>query len=184
MNPVLLTQIGTKFGESSSGIGALGFDGKAFLIQLTTFILAYLVLRRWAFGPITKMLDERRETIERGVKLGEDMQKEKAKLEQQVEDKLHEARVEADQMISGAQETARETIREAEEKARVKADNIVAEAEGRIATETARARKALETEMAGLVAEATEVIIGEKVDAKKDAELIERALKAREKQPV
>ncbi|HVI60742.1 MAG TPA: ATP synthase F0 subunit B, partial [Candidatus Saccharimonadales bacterium] len=69
--------------ENASGLGALGFDPKAFLIQLTTFVLAYLVLRRFAFGPITKLLDERRETIERGVKLGEDMQKEKAVLEQQ-----------------------------------------------------------------------------------------------------
>lgn len=173
MNPALLT----KFGESSSGIGALGFDGKSFLIQLITFILAYLVLRRWAFGPITKLLDERRETIERGVKLGEDMQKEKAELEKQVEVQLHEARQEADKLMAGAQETARETVREAEEAARAKADNIVAEAEGRISTETARARKALESELAGLVAEATEAVIDEKVDAKKDASLIEKALK-------
>lgn len=178
MNPTLFTQ----FGDSSSGIGALGFDPKAFLIQLITFILAYLVLRRWAFGPITKLLNERRETIERGVKLGEDMQKEKAELEKQVEQKLHEARQEADQMVAGAQDTARETVREAEEKARTKADNIVSEAEGRIVTETARARQALEKEMAGLVAEATEAVIDEKVDTKKDAQLIERALKAKEKQ--
>lgn len=172
----------TTFGASSSGIGALGFDGKAFLIQVITFVLAYLLLRRYAFGPITKLLDERRETIERGVRLGEDMQKEKAELEKKVEAQLHDARTEADKMIAGAQETARETVREAEEKARVKADNIVAEAEGRIATEAARARKELEKEMAGLVAEATEAVIGEKVDAKKDAQLIERALSGKEKQ--
>lgn len=178
MDPALIT----KFGESASGIGALGFDAKAFLIQLTTFILAYLVLRRWAFGPITKVLDERRQTIERGVSLSEDMQKEKAKLERQVEEKLHEARAEADQMISAAQETARETVREAEEKARQKADNIVAEAEGRIVTETARARRGLESELAGLVADATEAVLGEKIDAKKDSELIGRALKDKERQ--
>jgi F-type H+-transporting ATPase subunit b len=179
----MLTAI-TTFGESSSGIGALGFDAKAFLIQLTTFILAYLVLRRWAFGPITKLLNERRETIERGVKLGEDMQKEKAELEKQVEQKLQEARVEADQMIATAQDAARETVHEAEEKARGKVDNIVAEAEGRIATETARARRELEKELTGLVADATEAVIDEKIDAKKDAQLIERALKGKEKQAV
>lgn len=165
--------------DNTSGIGALGFDPKAFLIQLTTFILAFLVLRRFAFGPIVKLLNERRETIERGVKLGEDMQKEKAALEQQVEDQLREARQKADSMIAGAEDSARESIREAEEKARDKANNIVAEAEGRIATETAKARKALEGELAGLVAEATEAVIEEKVDAKKDAQLIERALKER-----
>lgn len=167
----------TTFGDSSSGLGALGFDPKAFLIQLATFILAYLVLRRWAFGPITKLLNERRETIERGVKLGEDMQKEKAALEQQIEQQLHEARQEADKMIAGAQDTAHETVREAETKARQKSDNIVAEAEGRIATDAARVRQQLEGELAGLVAEATEAVIDEKVDAVKDAQLIKKALK-------
>lgn len=172
----------TTFGDSSSGLGALGFDPKAFLIQLITFILAFLVLKRWAFGPITKLLNERRETIERGVKLGEDMRKEKAELEKQVEQQLHEARQSADKMIAAAQDTARETIHEAEDAARKKADNIVAEAEGRIATDAARVRKALEKELAGLVAEATEAVIDEKIDAKKDAQLIDKALKLKENQ--
>src|ERR1700761_2569032 len=118
----------TQFGDSTSGIGALGFDGKAFVIQLITFILAYLALRKWAFGPIIKVLNERRETIERGVKLGEDMQKEKVQLEKQVEKQLQEARQQADQMIAGAEDTAREAAHGVEEKARKKAENIVAEA--------------------------------------------------------
>jgi F-type H+-transporting ATPase subunit b len=167
----------TRFGDSSSGLGALGFDPQAFLIQLITFILALLVLKRFAFGPISKLLNERRETIERGVKLGEDMRKEKAAFEQQVEEQLHEARLKADKMIGSAQEAARETIHEAEQKAREKATAIVAEADGRIATDAARVRKQLEKELANLVAEATEAVIEEKVDAKKDQALIERALK-------
>lgn len=170
----------TQFGDSSSGLGALGFDPKAFLIQLVTFILALLVLKRFAFGPITKLLRERKETIERGVKLGEDMQREKAAFEQKVEEQLHEARAQADKLIAGAQETAREAIHEAEEKARQKADAIVAEADGRIATDVARVRKELEKELASLVAEATEAVINEKVDPKKDQALIERALKERQ----
>lgn len=173
MTPQLLTQ----FGDSTSGIGALGFDGKAFLIQLITFILALWVLKRFAFGPIVKILQERRETIEHGVKLGEDMQKEKVELEKQVEAELHKARQEADQMIVAAEDTAREAARAVEEKAKQKADGIVSEAEGRIALETTRARKQLEKELTNLVADATEAVIGEKVDAKKDEALIERALK-------
>ncbi|MGC1177191.1 MAG: F0F1 ATP synthase subunit B [Candidatus Saccharimonadales bacterium] len=166
--------------ENSSGLGALGLDGKAFVIQLITFVLAYLVLRRYAFGPILKVLRERRETIESGVKLGEQMQQEKAKLESQVEKTLHEARQQADGIITGAQDSARQAIREAEDKAREKAAGILKEADGRIAQDTARARKQLEKELVGLVSEATEAIIEEKVDAKKDAHLIERALKERQ----
>lgn len=170
----------TNFAEGSSGLGALGVDGKAFIIQLITFVLAYLVLRRWAFGPILRVLCERRETIESGVRLGEEMQRERAKLEQQVADELHKARQEADTILSTAQDAGRQAVRQAEEKARAKAAGVLAEAEARISQDAARVRKQLEKELVGLVSEATEAVIQEKVDAKKDAALIERALKERQ----
>lgn len=167
----------SQFAESSSGIGALGIDGKAFIIQLITFGLAYLVLRRYAFGPILKVLRERRQTIEEGVKLGEQMRQEKAAFEDKMAALLQEARKQADGVVGGAQDTARETIREAEDKAKQKAAIILTEAESRIEQEAARVRKQLEKELATLVAEATEAVLGEKIDAKKDGEIIERALK-------
>lgn len=175
-----MVQLLTTFGESYSGLGALGFDGQAFVIQLITFVLAFLVLKRFAFKPILKVLQERRETIENGVKLGEQMKQEEAKLAAKVDQTLHEARQEADQIIATAQDSGRQAVRDAEEKARAKADGILAEAESRIAQETARARQQLEQEVVGLIADTTEAIIDEKVDAKKDAALIERALKERQ----
>src|ERR1700689_1337769 len=111
----------TQFADSSSGIGALGFSGQAFLIQLITFLLAYLVLRRYAFGPILSALQQRREKIAESVKLTEQLQKEKAELDEKVEQSLHEARQAADTIIAGAQDTARQTVRESEDTARQKA---------------------------------------------------------------
>lgn len=169
----------SNFAESSSGLGALGVDGKAFVIQLITFVLAFMILKKYAFKPIIKMLNARRETIESGVKLGEEMKLERAKLDDEVEKAQADARKKADAIIAGAQDTAKETVREAEDKAKVKAANIVKEAESRIVQDTARARKELESELVGLISDATEAIIDEKVDAKKDAQLIEKALKGR-----
>lgn len=163
--------------ESSSGIGALGVDAKALVIQLITFTLAYLVLRRYAFGPILRVMKERRETIEKGVQLGEQMQKQQAELEAKVSKELSEARAQADGIIATANDAARNVVREAEDKARTKADGILAEADSRIAQDTARARTKLERELVGLISDATEAIIDEKVDATKDAALIEKALK-------
>jgi F-type H+-transporting ATPase subunit b len=166
----------TQFGDSSSGLGSLGLDGKAFIIQLVTFVLAFLVLKKWAFGPIVKMMNQRRETIEKGVRLGEQMQKDKAELEAKVSDALHKARSDADKIIADAHQTGRQSIAEAEDAARTKADGLIAQASERIKQDTALARKKLEKDVAGLVSEATEAIIHEKVDVKKDASLIERAL--------
>ena len=166
--------------SSSSGLSALGVDVKAFIIQLITFGLVFLVLKRYAFKPILKVLNERRETIESGVRLGDEMRKEKSKLAGEIEAKMHQARQQADEIISGAQESGRQVVRDAEEKARDKAARIVDEAEGRLVQDVARARKQIEAEVINLIADATEVIIQEKVDPKKDAQLMERALKGRQ----
>jgi F-type H+-transporting ATPase subunit b len=178
----MLTPFTTFAAESSeSGLAALGVDPKAFLIQLITFGLVFWVLKRYAFEPILKTLHERREIIENGVKLGEQMQKEKADFESKLEKLLTDARAQADGIISSAQDAGRVTVREAEDKAKQKAAGILAEGERRIEQETARVRKQLEKELATLVAEATEAVIDEKLDSAKDAQLIERALKDRAK---
>ena len=169
--------IPTTLAASTSGIGALGFKGTSFLIQLITFILAFLVLKRYAFGPIIKVLNERHKVIDEGVKLGEKMKEDEAKLEAEVEKTLHETRTKADDILASAQESARQAIRSAEEQAKAKADNILDAAENRIVQETAQARTKLEKEIVGLVADVSEAIIKEKVDVKKDAELIDSALK-------
>lgn len=169
----------TQFGDSSSGIGALGLNLTSFLIQLGTFIIAFWVLRRWAFKPILKVLNERRETIEQGVSLGERMKKEQAEMEQKVAEALRDARVEADKVIADATDRGRQIISDAEAKAKEKSESIIASAEDSINQGVKLARSNLEKELIGLVAEATEVIIDEKVDTKKDAALIDKALKGR-----
>lgn len=169
----------TQFADSSSGIGALGVDGKAFIIQLVSFVLAFLVLKKWAFAPIVKMMQQRRETIAKGVSLGEAMQKEKAEFEAKVAQALADARKRADAIVGGAHTQAREAIREAEDKAREKAEVIIAEAQERIDQDTKRARAKLEQELVGLIAETTEAVVGEKMDVGKDTAMIDKALKER-----
>lgn len=172
----MLTTI-TQFGDSSSGIGALGLNLTAFLIQLATFIIAFLVLRKWAFKPILNVLKERREMIEKGVSLGEKMQKEQAEMEQTVAQAMRDARTQADKLIAEASAQGRQVIADAEAKAKEKSEGIIAGAEERVNQNVKLARSKLEKELAGLVAEASEAVIGEKIDAKKDASLIDKALR-------
>lgn len=167
----------TQFADSSSGLGSLGIDGKALVIQLVTFLLAFWVLQHWAFKPIVRLMNQRRQTIEDGVSLGEQMRKDKAELDTKVSAELAKARGQADGIIAEAQDTACESVRAAESQALEKAEGIVAEAMERTKQDVARARKQLESEIVSLISDATEAIIDEKIDAKKDAGLIDKALK-------
>lgn len=165
--------------ESSSGspLEALGVSFKTFIIQLITFVLVFLLLKRFAFGPISRMLNERRLTIDDGVKMGQKLAKEREKFEQEMANATRNARTEADKIIANAHKEAREVIREAEKTAQRKADTMLTDAEARIAEEIDRSRRKLEKDVVGLISDATEAIVGEKLDPKKDAELVDRVMK-------
>jgi F-type H+-transporting ATPase subunit b len=167
--------------SGASGIGALGISLSAFLIQLVTFVIVFFILKRFAFTPIAKVLNDRRKTIDDGVKMGEKLAEEREKLDKEVAKVMREARAEADKIIATSHKEGREVIREAEKAAARKADNIIADAEIRINEETERAKRKLEKDIVGLVSEATEAIVGEKVDTKKDAAIIDKILKDRTK---
>lgn len=159
----------------------LGLSASAFLVQLITFIFVFFVLKKFAFKPIVKLLEKRRQTIEDGVLLGEKMEKREAHLEEEAAAVIREARHDADRIIANAHKESREVLREAEKTAKVKTDALIKDAEERIEENTDRARRSLEKDIVNLVSEATEAVVHEKVDAKKDAELIDRAMKGRKK---
>lgn len=163
--------------ESASGIGALGISPAAFVIQLVTFALVFALLKKFAFKPIVKMLEERRKVIDDGVKMGLHMEKEKAKLDEEITKVMRDARTEADKIIGNGQKEAREIIREAEKVGARKVDTMLADAEARINEETEQAKRRLEKEIVGIVSEATEAIVEEKVDSAKDEKIIDKVLK-------
>jgi F-type H+-transporting ATPase subunit b len=171
----------TLFAEETSSGGILGFSVSAFLIQLITFIFVFLILKRFAFKPIINLLEKRRQTIEDGVLLGEKMEKRQAKLQEEADAVIREARHDADRIIANAHKESREIARETEKSAKAKADALLKEADAHIEEDAERARRSLEKDLVGLVSEATEAVVHEKVDAKKDAEIVEKALKGRRK---
>ena len=161
---------------SSSGIGALGFSLSSFLIQLGSFLVVFLILKKWAFKPIIKLLKERSDLINDGIKLGEQLNKEKHQLEETIEDELSKTRAEADRIIADTHKQSRAILSAAEAEASKKATLIAEDAKQKLERDVSVAREKLKTELVGLVSDATEAIIHEKIDAKKDAALIDHAL--------
>ncbi len=176
---MIYTFFAAEAADSGSPLAALGVDGKSLVFQLITFGLVFLILKKFAFKPITKMLAERRQVIADGILLGEQMEKEKANLDAKAATVIRDARHDADKIIAIAHKESRELIQAAEKDAKVKVEAIMKDADERIGEDADRARRAVEKELVGLVSEATEAVVHEKVDSKKDAEIVERALKGR-----
>jgi F-type H+-transporting ATPase subunit b len=159
----------------------LGLSLSAFVVQLVTFIFAFLVLKKFAFAPIVKLLEKRRQTIEDGVLLGEKMEKLQANLQVEGDEIIRKARGEADNIVAIAHKESRDVIQEAEKNAKLKAETIIKDADARISEDAEHARRGVEKDIVGLVSEATEAVVHEKVDAKKDSEVINKVLRGRNK---
>jgi F-type H+-transporting ATPase subunit b len=165
--------------EEATGLGALGVSLESFIIQLITFFLVFMLLKKFAFTPIGKMLEKRRQTIDDGVRLGQKLERQQEKMDQEAAKITKEARHEADRIISNANKDARQIQRDAEKAANRKADAMLSDAEARIKEDTQQAKQKLEKEIVGIVSEATEAIVGEKVDSKKDDEIIQKIIRKR-----
>ena len=170
---------GHEVAKEAEGIAALGLDPKALVIQMVTWLLVFIVLIRFVFKPIIKLLQDRQDAIDEGLRLTTEMVAEKDKLEADVEKTMKKARKDANEVLAKTHEQATAIIKEAEEAAEAKVEAMIKEARAKIEEDTTKARQALEKEVLNLVVEATEAVVEEKIDPVKDANLLNKALRAK-----
>lgn len=162
--------------EELEGIAALGIDPWAILAQGTTFLVLFIIVKKFALEKIVSVLQERHKKIDSGVRLGYKMEKEMAELEKRIAEKMHEARQDADGVIAQAQKEASELMKQAEEKTGAKVQKMLSDAEAKIVSDIAKAQDDLKREVVDLVAAAAEAVLQEKLDPEADMKLIERSL--------
>ncbi len=165
--------------EKATGLGALGVSMKAFIFQLITFVFVFIILKRFVFDRVGKILEQRRKVIDDGVRLGRKLEKERDNLDKEIAKVTREARHEADKIVAIANKESRDILRDAEKVAQKKADAMVVDAEARIEEDKKQALKKLEKDIVSLVSEATETIVHEKIDASKDSKLIDEAIRGK-----
>jgi F-type H+-transporting ATPase subunit b len=163
-------------GEEPQGIAALGLDPLAILAQAATFLVLFFIIKKFALDKIVATLEDRRKTIDSGVRLGREMEAEKERLSEEIGKELHKARIEADKIVATSREEAASILHDAQEAAQRKTDALLADARAKIEEDILKARTTLEQDVLELVAEATAIITEEKLDAKKDMNMIERAI--------
>ena len=92
----------------SDFIQKLGIDWKLLASQIFNFLLVVLILRKFAYGPILKMLKTRREKIEEGLRRATE-----------AETRLHEADGIVKEKIKEAESKAVSLLRETEARAKI-----------------------------------------------------------------
>lgn len=129
------------------------------------FLVVLMILKRFAWGPILKALDDREETIAGALDEAEKVRREMAELSASNESQLKEARAERDRMLREAREMVDKMIAEAKGRAREEADREVASAKDAIALERKTAIVELKAEVGAISVEIAERLLRQKLDS-------------------
>ena len=143
---------------------------------IVAFFITFFVLKRYAFGPIQKMIDERREQIRRSIEEADNARAEARRLLEEHRALMTEARGEAEQILAEARKTRESMEQRMREETESERQRRLEETRREIAAETARALEQIRSEVADLTLEATSIVVGKKLDSDRDRELISQAI--------
>ena len=143
---------------------------------IVAFLITLFVLKRYAFGPIQKMLDDRRDHIRRSIEEADNARDEARRLLEEHRALIGQARSDAEGIIAEARKTREAMETRMREETETERQRRLEETKREIAAETQRALEQIRSEVADLTLEATSIVVGKKLDADRDRELISEAI--------
>jgi len=156
-------------------LNTFGLEWPKFLAQLILFIIVYFVLKKFAFGPIIAMLEERRKLIEEGQLNAQKIKQQLAQAEQRHTEILAQANLEAQKLIDKARESAGIVADKKMQEAVASAEQMIAKAREASALEYERSMDQLKRELGHLVVETTAKVTGKVLTADDQKRLQEEA---------
>ncbi|UJP66289.1 F0F1 ATP synthase subunit B [Mongoliitalea daihaiensis] len=127
--------------------------------QLIGFLALLFLLTKFAWKPILAALDEREKSIEDALKSAEIARNEMANLKAENEKILHEAKIQRDEMLHMATESAKQIVEEAKEKAQKEGAIMIENAKQAILTEKKAAVEEVKVLVATLSLDVAEKLI-------------------------
>jgi F-type H+-transporting ATPase subunit b len=140
------------------------------------FLITLFVLKRYAFGPIQKMIDARREQIRLSIEEADDAREQARALLEEHKALMQEARGQAEQIIAEARKTRESMELRMREETETERQRRLEETRKEIVAETARALQQIRDEVAELTVEAASRVVGRTLDSERDRELIAEAI--------
>ncbi len=142
------------------------------LTNILGFLILYWGLRRLAWGPILKLLDERRQRIQKEIESTAAEKQKAQELRLEYERQLKEIDAIGRKRIEEATGEAMKVAAEMKEKARAESHAILDKARAEIDRERASVRLALRDDIVTMVVRGMEKILREKLTPAKQEELV------------
>lgn len=146
------------------------------IVSSLNFLFFLFLMTKLAFGPVSRVLDERRARIERGLKDAEEAARERARAAEERKAELATAQREAHELIARAQKIADESAAQLVATARSESERIVERGRVEVTAEKDRAIAEIRAEVADLAIRAAGKVVGESLDGPRQRRLVEEFL--------
>ncbi|MEO6405904.1 MAG: F0F1 ATP synthase subunit B [Ferruginibacter sp.] len=138
---------------------------------IIAFLLVLFILKKFAWTPILKGLNDREANIAGSIATAEKVKQEMANLKSENEALLVQAREERGIMLKEAKEIKDRMINDAKEEARVQASKIITEAQASINNQKMAAIVDIKNQVGTLVIEISEKILRRELENKSEQEI-------------
>jgi F-type H+-transporting ATPase subunit b len=152
-----------------------GVDWPHFIAQVISFGIVCFALHRWAYKPILKVLEERRNRIAEGLANAEKIKAELARTESSRQEVMNQANAQATKLIEEARAAAARVQEVETQKAITAALDIVEKARQATQAEHARMLTELRREVGRLVVATTGRVVGKTLTAEDQQRLANEA---------
>lgn len=173
----MIALLATAGPESKSMLETFGINGPMFAAQCINFILVICVLKKFAFGPIQKMLVERRERIAAGEEKLKQIEKQLAESEAATAAAIEKANEEAQRMIEEAKVGAAAFSEQKAQEAIASAQQILSKAEVAAKAEREKIANELKQDFGRLLVAATGQVTGKVLTQEDQLRINEEAMK-------
>lgn len=154
----------------------LDFQLSTIIFTIINLLVLYLFLRKFLFGRVNAVLEERAKLIQEQLDAAEQGKAQVQALQDQYEEKLSGAREEAARIVSDAQLRAQRAYDDRVAQAGAESRRIQAEAEARIATQRQEMLRGVRKEVAQLAVLAASQVARKDLDWETDRAMVEEFL--------
>ena len=140
------------------------------------FLISLWVLKRYAFGPIQKLIDERRDRIRQALEESDNARSEARKLLEEHRRMIAQAKSEAEEILSETRRVAEINSRRMREETEAERQRLIEETRRQVESETRRALEQIRAEVADLSLIAAEKVTRRSFADEDHRRLIEEAV--------
>jgi len=154
----------------------LVFNGFWIVVAALNFVVFLAILQVFAFGPITRMLSDRRQRIEQGLKDADTARQERQAAAEEKQSIIQSARREANEIVAHAQKAAEDVRQRDLTAAQQEIERLHAQAATEIAAEKERVLGEVRGQIADLALLAAARVVGETRTSARERRLVQEFL--------